>query len=436
MGFLLRADGIRKSYGGVQALKGASFELRPGEVHALVGENGAGKSTLARILAGSTRADAGIILRDGREVRIQSPLDAQRLGIGIIYQELDLFPNLTLGENIVAGNLHFRERALVRFGAIERFCRPFLAQAGLDCPSDRLAGSLSIGQQQMLAIARALSMDARIILMDEPTSSLFDDAAERLFELIAGLKARGVSVVYVSHKMDEIFRICDRATVLRDGETVGTVEIAATSVDAIIRMMVGRDLEIAGRAAGGAPGEVVLSVEGLTTAKLAGVSFELRRGEVLGIAGLVGAGRSELGAALAGLDRATAGTIRARGPHRTGARGPAHRGPLHADERDRKQHHGGAAQGEPGRVRGARRGTAGARAGVRAPGAALRLPGGTGQPAQRREPAKGAAVALAAGESRYPLSGRPHARHRRRRQAGYLPDDRGARRRRQRRFCW
>ena len=312
-GFLLRADGIRKSYGGVQALKGASFELRAGEVHALVGENGAGKSTLARILAGSTRADSGAILRDGRVARIQSPLDAQRLGIGIIYQELDLFPHLTVGENIVAGNLHFREGALVRFGAIERFCRPFLAQVGLNCPADRLAGSLSIGQQQMLAIARALSMDARIILMDEPTSSLFDDAAERLFTLIAGLKRRGVSVVYVSHKMDEIFRVCDRATVLRDGETVGTVEIASTPVDAIIRMMVGRDLEFAGRAASATSREVVLSVDNLATEKLKGVSFELRRGEVLGIAGLVGSGRSELGAALAGLDRVIAGTVQARG---------------------------------------------------------------------------------------------------------------------------
>jgi ABC-type sugar transport system ATPase subunit len=165
----------------------------------------------------------------------------------------------------------------------------------------------------MLAIARALSMDARIILMDEPTSALFDDAADRLFKLIAGLKASGVSVVYVSHKMDEIFRIADRATVLRDGETVGTVEIRETTVEAIIRMMVGREVTMAERTPGGEPGGVVLTVENLTTAKLSGISFELRRGEVLGIAGLVGSGRSELGAALAGLDRVVSGTIRGRG---------------------------------------------------------------------------------------------------------------------------
>jgi ribose transport system ATP-binding protein len=294
----------------VQALKGASFDLRAGEVHALVGENGAGKSTLARILAGSTRADAGTIRIDGREVSILSPVDAQRLGIGIIYQELDLFPNLSAGENIVIGNLHFREASLVHFRRIEQFCRPFLEQVGLHVPAHRLAGQLSIGQQQMLAIARALSMNARIILMDEPTSALFDDAAERLFELIAGLKRRGVSIVYVSHKMDEIFRICDRATILRDGETVGTVETAQSSVDTVIRLMVGREITFTERPARATPGEIALSVENLSTAKLSGISFDVRRGEVLGIAGLVGSGRSELGAALAGLDRVTAGSIR------------------------------------------------------------------------------------------------------------------------------
>jgi ABC-type sugar transport system ATPase subunit len=310
---LLQARDIRKHYDGVQALNGAHFDLLPGEVHALVGENGAGKSTLARILAGSTRADSGTILRDGREVRIHTPLDAQRLGIGIIYQELDLFPHLSIGENIVIGNLHFRERALVRFAEIERFCRPFLRQAGLDLPADRLAGELSIGQQQMLAIARALSTNARILLMDEPTSALFDDAAERLFELIDGLKRSGVSVVYVSHKMDEIMRICDRATVLRDGAAIGTVDIGSTSVDTLIRMMVGRELAMAERMPRGMSGEVALKVERLTTARLRDVSFEVRRGEVLGIAGLVGSGRSELGAALAGLDRVISGSIHARG---------------------------------------------------------------------------------------------------------------------------
>jgi ABC-type sugar transport system ATPase subunit len=305
--------GITKRYGGVYALKGASFSLRAGEVHALVGENGAGKSTLARILAGSTRADSGAISIHGAPVEIATPLDAQRLGIGIIYQELDLFPNLTAGENIVIGNLHFPEGRLVSFRRMEEFCRPFLDQVGLACGIRQTVATLSIGQMQLLAIARALSMDVRIILMDEPTSSLFDDAAERLFGLIAALKQRGVSIVYVSHKMDEIFRICDRATVLRDGETIGTVEMAGASVNELIRMMVGRELRITARAARRPAGEAVLAAENLTTAKLKNVSFELRRGEVLGIAGLVGSGRSELGAALFGIDRIASGTLRVQG---------------------------------------------------------------------------------------------------------------------------
>jgi ABC-type sugar transport system ATPase subunit len=170
--------------------------------------------------------------------------------------------------------------------------------------------TLSIGQMQLLAIARALSMDVRVILMDEPTSSLFEDAAERLFGLIAALKHRGVSIVYVSHKMDEIFRVCDRATVLRDGETVGTVELAGAGVNDLIRMMVGRELQFATRAPRRPAGEIVLTAENLTTSKIKHVSFELRRGEVLGIAGLVGSGRSELGAALFGIDRIESGTLR------------------------------------------------------------------------------------------------------------------------------
>jgi ABC-type sugar transport system ATPase subunit len=309
---LLQAEDIHKHYGGVAALQGARFEVRAGEVHALVGENGAGKSTLARIIAGSTRADRGRIRIDGRPVAIASPGDAQRLGIGIIYQDLDLFRHLTVGENLVIGNLEFREGPLVNYRRMEKFCRPFLEQVGLECGVRQMVSRLSIGPMQLLAIARALSMNARLILMDEPTSALFEDAAERLFALIAGLKERGVAIVYVSHKMDEIFRLSDRITVLRDGITAGTVETAHTDPAAVIRLMIGRDLEADGRAPR-PPGDVVLAVEGLCTAKLKDVSFELRRGEVLGVAGLVGSGRSELGAALFGMDRISGGAIRRRG---------------------------------------------------------------------------------------------------------------------------
>jgi ABC-type sugar transport system ATPase subunit len=288
----------------VRALHGARFGLRRGEVHALIGENGAGKSTLARILAGATTADSARIAIDGHPVEIRNPRDAQRLGIGIIHQELDLFPSLTVGENIVIGNLCFPG------GAIDRFCAPFLEQVGLDYGPRRIVETLPIGHRQLLAIARALSMNARILLMDEPTSSLFGDSVERLFGLIRQLQDRGVAVVYVSHKMDEIFRICNRITVLRDGQTIDTLDVAATAPAEIVRLMVGREVDTAVRRERAAAGGVVLAVENLRSEKLAGVSFEVRRGEVLGVAGLVGSGRSELGAALFGLDRILGGTVR------------------------------------------------------------------------------------------------------------------------------
>jgi len=311
---ILRADGVRKHFDGVQALRGASFSLAAGEVHALMGENGAGKSTLAKIVAGSVRADAGQISLDGKEVEIKSPLDAQRLGIGIIYQELDLFPHLSIAENIAIGRS-------VKFRDLDRFAQPFIENVGLAANPGTMLGSLRAGEMQLVAIARALASRARILLMDEPTSSLFDDAVERLFRLIEALKQSGVAVVYVSHRMDEIFRVCDRATVLRDGATVGTRVIADTSADELIRMMVGRDLESTSRARSSF-GEILLSVSNLSTKKLQNVSFELRKGEVLGIAGLVGAGRSEIGAALFGLDHRISGMIRLNG-HEVAPRSPS-----------------------------------------------------------------------------------------------------------------
>jgi ABC-type sugar transport system ATPase subunit len=274
-----------------------------------MGENGAGKSTLARAIAGIVRTDAGDFRIDGQPVTISSPLDAQRLGIGIIHQELDLFPNLTAGENIVIGNLHFPEGQWSRPRRIEAFCRPFLDQVGLTCPVRQPAASLSIAQRQLLAIARALSMNARLLLMDEPTSSLFDDNVERLFHLIGDLRGRGVSVVYVSHKMDEIFRIADRITVMRDAETVGTLETPATTTNELIRLMVGRELANTESPRPETPAEVILQLDKVNTKRLQNVTFDLRRGEILGVAGLVGAGRSELGAALFGLDRIMSGTM-------------------------------------------------------------------------------------------------------------------------------
>jgi ABC-type sugar transport system ATPase subunit len=313
MGDIIQAEKIDKRYDGVHALKSVSLSVAEGEVHALVGENGAGKSTLGKVIAGVVRADSGVITVAGSQVSIATPLDAQKLGVAIIFQELDLFPNLTVGENIVIGNLKVEHGFLVDFRAVERFCRRFLDEVGLRCSAGALLQDLPIGEVQLVAIARALSMDARLIVMDEPTSSLADDAVDNLFRVIRSLKERGVAVVYVSHKMKEIFAIADRITVLRDGEVIGTKAAADTNIDEIIAMMVGR--QIGARVAASEPslGDPLFTVQGLTTAKLRDVSFDLRAGEVLGIAGLVGAGRSEIGAALFGLDRRLAGTIRLGG---------------------------------------------------------------------------------------------------------------------------
>jgi ABC-type sugar transport system ATPase subunit len=312
---LLRAERISKHYDGVYALCGADFSVSRGEVHALMGENGAGKSTLAKVVAGAVKADSGRIFWQGTEASITSPLDAQRLGIAIIFQELDLFPNLSVAENLVIGNLDIEQRPFVRRDEVDQFCRPFLKQVGLTCGSQTPLHTLSIAQMQLVAIARALSLRSRLILMDEPTSSLSDDAVERLFELIASLKEAGVSTVFVSHKMNEIFRICDRITVLRDGETIGTRDIAATDAQEVITMMAGRELNTTMRPLHRVSQEVLLSVTHLTSPRLNDISFNLRRGEVLGIAGLVGAGRSELGHALFGLEHFVAGQITLNGKY-------------------------------------------------------------------------------------------------------------------------
>jgi ABC-type sugar transport system ATPase subunit len=310
---LLKVEHANKRYEGTRALDDACFSVLPGEVHALMGENGAGKSTLSKIIAGAVLADSADIYWQGAPIQITSPIAAQRLGIGIVFQELDIFPNLSIAENIVIGNLQMERSPYVNWKALIAFSKRFLEQVGLAADPRARAGDLRTGEQQLVAIARALSFDARLILMDEPTSSLPEDAVERLFSLIRRLKAKGVSIVYVSHKMKEILRIADRVTVLRDGATIGTRDAQDTTIEEIITMMVGRELAARPAKPVSERGDVVLEVEHLTTEKIKDISFDLRRGEVLGIAGLVGAGRSELGAALFGLDRIESGKIRLGG---------------------------------------------------------------------------------------------------------------------------
>jgi ribose transport system ATP-binding protein len=310
---LLRVECISKHYDGTQALAEVSLDVLAGEVHALVGENGAGKSTLAKIIAGVVRPDSGEIFLDGVHATLRNPLDAQRNGIGIIFQELDLFPHLSISENIVAGNVHAERGIFVQRDSMDRFCAPLLEQVGLNCSPRRLVRDLSLAQMQLVAIARALGMNARTLIMDEPTSSLSEDGASNLFELIRALKQKGVSIIYVSHKMDEIFRIADRISVLRDGRLIGTRAAAASSVGDIIRDMVGRELQEFARPAASKASAVLLQVRSLSTMKLSHVSFDLHQGEILGVAGLVGSGRSSLGAALFGLDPILDGTIELRG---------------------------------------------------------------------------------------------------------------------------
>jgi ABC-type sugar transport system ATPase subunit len=311
---LLSARKISKHFDGTQALREVDLTIEAGTVHALVGENGAGKSTLSKIIAGVVQPDSGGLWWDGKPVSLRDPVEAQRLGIGIIFQELDVFPHLSVADNLTIGNLGAERGAWLNRRDLQSFCEPLLDEVGLHVPAGRLVAELSIAQMQLVLIARALGMNARLLIMDEPTSALSDDNAETLFGLIARLKEKGVAILYVSHKMDEIFRLSSSITVLRDGAHIGTVATADTDMNRIIAMMVGRELGAGdARPATFENGKVLLRVEGLSSGKLANVSFELRAGEVLGIAGLVGSGRSSLGAALFGLDPTAAGHIELHG---------------------------------------------------------------------------------------------------------------------------
>jgi ABC-type sugar transport system ATPase subunit len=306
---VLECSGLSKHYGGVRALDGVDWELRPGEVHALCGENGAGKSTLARILAGISEPDSGEIRLGGRAVAWSGPDEARRAGIGIILQELDLFANLTVAENIALGNPALEAKPWVSFGDLARAVAPHLAEAGIPIDPGTLLGNLSVSQWQLVAIARVLALDASVILMDEPTSALTDDAVERLFAVIARLKARGVAIAYVSHKMSEIFRVCDRISVMRDGEMIATSDREETSIEEVIHRMVGRPVLVRMAEPHAGPSITALGFRNVSTRKLRGMTFDLADGEILGVAGLVGSGRSEIGRALLGMSPVTGGSI-------------------------------------------------------------------------------------------------------------------------------
>ncbi|QQO11275.1 sugar ABC transporter ATP-binding protein [Breznakiella homolactica] len=306
-------QGITMTFPGVKALEDALFELRPGEVHALLGENGAGKSTLIKVLGGIYHPDGGDIFINGEKVHIDSVHGAQALGISIIHQELMVVPDMTIAENVFMGK-ELRGKVLLNAKEMKNRTQRMLDDADLDLQAAAKLRSLSIANQQMVEIIRAISFGARIIVMDEPTSSLSEKEVAVLFDRIKKLKAQGIGIIYISHRISEFDEIADRITVMRDGKYIGTVETRSTTREKLISMMVGRELKNFYTKDAAAADEVILNVENLSDGGMVrDVSFSLRRGEILGFAGLVGAGRSETMKCLFGLTRKTGGTIKIGG---------------------------------------------------------------------------------------------------------------------------
>jgi ribose ABC superfamily ATP binding cassette transporter rbsA len=309
---ILEMKGIVKSFGPVKALKGVDLDLRAGEVHALMGENGAGKSTLMKVLTGIHDANEGTIHYNGKQVAYSKPKDAMEDGIVIVHQELNMMNHLTVAQNIFIGREEFRHNWLIDDGASIKKAKKLFDLLKLDINPTEKVGNLTVGKQQMVEIAKALSMDAKVIVFDEPTAALTESEINELFVIIDDLRAKGVGIIYISHRMDEIARITDRVTVMRDGEYVGTVNTKETTKDEIIAMMVGRtiyeDPKAASAVADDAP--VVLEVKNLKAgSSVKDVSFQLRKGEILGFSGLMGAGRTEVARLLFGADKKESGTI-------------------------------------------------------------------------------------------------------------------------------
>ena len=305
---VLEMRGISKRFGATAALSGVGLTLRAGEVHALVGENGAGKSTLIKVMTGIHSPDEGTILVDGEEVALRDSADAQRRGIAAIYQEPLIFPDLSVAENIFIG--HQDRGRVVRWKQMQRDARAILETLDVDLDPRIQASGLPVAAQQAVEIAKAISLEVRVLIMDEPTASLSAHEVERLFRQVRRLAAEGVAVLFISHRLDEVFEIADRITVFRDGQHISTHPRAEVTEESLIREMVGREVSDFFARDHHSPGDVVLRVDGLGREDaFADVTFELRRGEVLGFAGLVGAGRTEVALALFGIAPADTGTI-------------------------------------------------------------------------------------------------------------------------------
>ena len=306
---IARLDGIVKVFPGVRALDGVSFDVKEGEVHSLCGENGAGKSTLIKVMTGAHMADGGSYYIDGAEVNFKSTQEGIAAGVSCVYQELSIAPQLDVAKNLYIGNLPMNG-PLINYKKLYTDAQEILNRLGMDISPKTLAGELSVGQQQMIEIGRALTRNARIIIMDEPTSSLSEAETETLFEIIRYLTGQNIAIVYISHKLDEVMQLSDRITVIRDGQNIVTMDKTATTQDELIAHMIGRSLENLYQKVPAEIGETVLEVKNLTrTGVFEDVTFEAKAGEILGFFGLVGAGRSEIMRAIFGADKYQSGEV-------------------------------------------------------------------------------------------------------------------------------
>ena len=317
----LAVHGVSKSFGSTHALRDVSFDLRAGEIHSLVGENGAGKSTLIKVMSGLVTPDSGTITAGGEPVELRGPADAQTLGIGCIYQEPQVFPDLTVSENIFMGTAG--SGRIVRWRELHRRAAEILGQLEVDVDPRAVASGLTVGAQQAVEIAKAMSRDVRVLIMDEPTAALSAFEVQRLFRQVRRLAASGVAILFVSHRLDEVFELSDRITVFRDGAHISTRPAGEVTEAALIRDMVGRELSDFFHRVPHDPGAIALQVADLgRRGAFHGVSFEVHEGEVLGFAGLVGSGRTEVAEALFGVAPADEGTIERGGDHRLDQQSP------------------------------------------------------------------------------------------------------------------
>jgi rhamnose transport system ATP-binding protein len=312
--YILELKNISKSFSGVEVLHEVSFSLRAGEVHALLGENGAGKSTLVKLMTGVYQPDGGAIYLNGEQVRLGDARESRQAGIAAIYQELSLFPDLDVAENIFVGRQPTTAGGKIDWHGLYSEAQKLLTSLGLHLDLKQKARSLSIAQQQMVEIARAISVNARILIMDEPTSSLTLNEVNDLFRLVRRLRDEGTAIIFISHRLEELFELADRVTILRDGSYIDTCQLKDITRDELIRMMVGRTITELFPKQDVEPGQVILKVENLTCEGLfENVSFELRRGEILGMSGLIGAGRTEVARSIFGVEPPTSGKIQVDG---------------------------------------------------------------------------------------------------------------------------